>query len=345
MKADLQLNTLVGLPEGFTARGGTLDNLEPAIQLFNRWSRTVIGQDEFADIQSICEEWTAPDVDLAEDVRHIFAPNGELVGHIEVWSKHANPVVHPELWGRLDPDYEDLGIGTWMLRWAEERALYNLPHVPDGLRFAPHVGTYRQSTKAKKLFEDMGYQLIRSTYFMLIEMDGPAPEPVFPDGITLRTYNPGVDAEATYRAEEEAFRDHFGHVQEPFEEGLRSWKRRREQEGFDPTLYFLAMDGDEVAGFSICRPESYHDPNQGWVRSLGVRRPWRKRGLGGALLRHSFNEFYRRGKRKVGLGVDAQNLTGALRLYEGAGMRVDQAYDHYEKELRAGTEISVQSLS
>ena len=59
----------------------------------------------------------------------------------------------------------------------------------------------------------------------------------------------------------------------------------------------------------------------GWVGTLGVRRPWRKRGIGLALLRHSFNEFYRRGKRKVGLGVDAQNLTGALRLYESAGMQ------------------------
>ena len=80
-------------------------------------------------------------------------------------------------------------------------------------------------------------------------------------------------------------------------------------------------------------------------RTLGVRRPWRKRGLGLALLRHSFNEFYRRGKRKVGLGVDAQNLTGALRLYENAGMHVDQTSDLYEKEMPPGTEISVQSLS
>jgi mycothiol synthase len=63
------------------------------------------------------------------------------------------------------------------------------------------------------------------------------------------------------------------------------------------------------------------------------------------LLQHSFNEFYWRGKRKVGLGVDAQNLTGALRLYENAGMHVHKSFELYEKELRAGTEISVQSLS
>jgi ribosomal protein S18 acetylase RimI-like enzyme len=113
----------------------------------------------------------------------------------------------------------------------------------------------------------------------------------------------------------------------------------------DPSLLFLAMDGDEIAGFNLCRPHAFDDPEIGWVGSLGVLRPWRKRGIGLALLRHSFNEFYRRGKRKVGLGVDANNLTGALRLYENAGMRVYRAFDKYEKEMRPGVEASVLTLS
>jgi len=340
-----QLNIL--LPEGLTVRGATMNDVEQAMVLFNRWSRAVIGRDEFTDIESILDEWQASGADPAEDVRLVFAPNGELVGYIEVWTT-AKSRVHPELWGRLDPRYEDRGIGAWMIDWAEQRALRALlPTVPAELRFAPHVGTYRQAEKAKKLFEDMGYHHIRSTYHMVIEMDAPVPEAEFPEGIVLRTYNPEIDAEAVYIAENDAFRDHFGHVERPFEEGLKRWKRDREHEGYDPTLYFLAMDGPsgEIAGVNICRPHSHYDPNRGWVRSLGVRRPWRKRGIGLALLHHSFNEFYRRGKRKVGLGVDAQNLTGALRLYEGAGMQVEQAYDHYEKELRPGTEVSVQSLS
>jgi mycothiol synthase len=345
MKAQIQKETIVGLPKGFTARGATMNDLEQAMALYNRWSRSVIGRDEFTDMGSIRDEWQTPGADPAEDVRLIFSPDGELVGYIEVWPT-ARSLVHPELWARLDPRYEDIGIGTWMMNWAEQRALHALKDVPARLRFAPHVGTYRQAERAKKLFEDMGYRHIRSTYHMVIEMDAPVPEAEFPEGITLRTYNPETDAEAVYRAENNAFRDHFGFVEEPFEEGLKRWKYNREQEGFDPTLYFLAMDGPsgEIAGINLCRPQSYYDPDRGWVRSLGVRRPWRKRGLGLALLRHSFNEFYRRGKRTVGLGVDAQNLTGALRLYESAGMRVQQAYDQYEKELRAGTEISVQSL-
>jgi len=346
MHANLHTDHGVRLPEGFTARGGTMDDLEPAMRLFNRWSRSVIGRDEFAGIESIRDEWQSPGVDPAEDIRHVFAPNGELVGHIEVWTT-AKPLVHPELWARLDPAYEDLGIGTWMMHWAEGRALRALSSVPSELRFAPRVGTYRHAQKAKKLFEELGYQPIRSLYHMLIEMDAPVPEAEFPEGITLRTYNPATDAEAVYRAEQDAFRDHFGYVERPFEEGLKKWKHDREHGGYDPTLFFIAIHGPsgEIVGTNLCRAHSFYNQDRGWVSSLGVRRPWRKRGLGLALLRHSFNEFYRRGKRKVGLGVDAQNLTGALRLYESAGMHIDQAYDTYEKELRPGTEISVQFLS
>jgi mycothiol synthase len=343
MNANLQVNNHVELPEGFSARGANWDDVEPAMRLFNRWSRSVIGRDEFANTQSIRNEWMTPGADPAEDIRLVFAPNGELAGYVEVWTT-ANPPVHPAIWERLDPVYEGVGIDTWMMRWAEQRALQALARVPAELRFAPRLNTYRQAEKVKKLFDDFGYRHTRSFYHMLIEMNAPLPEPEFPEGIILRTYNSATDAEAVYRAEMEAFRDHFGHVEEPFEDGLKHWKYRREHEGYDPTLFFLALDGDEIAGINFCRTHAQYDSEMGWVGSLGVRRPWRRRGLGLALLRHSFNEFYRRGKRKVGLGVDSQNLTGALRIYENAGMHVVQAEDYYEKELRAGTEITTQSL-
>jgi len=334
----------VSLPEGFTVRGARLEDVEPALKLYNSWSQSVIQEDEITDAQAIRNEWVSPGFDPAEDIRLVFAPNGEMVGYIEVWTT-AKPPVHPWIWGRVHPHYEGLGIGTWMLQWGEERAKQALKNVPDDLRFAPHVGIYSKAEKSKKLFEDMGYGYIRSSYRMLIDMNGPVPAPVWPEGITLRTYNSETDAEAVYRAAHESFRDHFGFVEEPFEEGFKRFKHFQiDYEGFDRTLWFLAMDGDEIAGISLCRPNSHDDADLGWVDTLGVRRPWRKRGIGLALLRYSFNEFYRRGKRKVGLGVDAENLTGALRLYENAGMHVHNAFDLYEKEIRSGIEISVQSL-
>jgi GNAT superfamily N-acetyltransferase len=97
---------------------------------------------------------------------------------------------------------------------------------------------------------------------------------------------------------------------------------------------------------SLCFEKSHDDPGLGWVGTLGVCRPWRKRGLGLALLRHSFSELYRHGQRRIGLGVDAESLTGATRLYLKAGMQPDpnHTYLFYEKELRSGIELTTQSV-
>src|SRR5688572_3139809 len=215
MNTQLQKENMVALPEGFTTRGATMNDVESALVLFNRWSRSVIGRDEITDAQALRNEWTSPGFDPGTDIRLVFAPNGELAGYAEVWTT-VKPPVHPWMWGRVDPAYEDLGIGTWILHWAEQRALQELTNVPAGLRFAPRLGTYQEAEKPKRLFADMGYHHIRSSYHMLIEMDAPVSAPEFPVGITLRTYNAGTDAAAVYRAVEDSFRDHFGFVEQPF---------------------------------------------------------------------------------------------------------------------------------
>jgi ribosomal protein S18 acetylase RimI-like enzyme len=345
MNALIHKENIVDLPEGFTARGATMNDIEPSMELINRWSRAVLGWDESISVEGVQREWTSPDFDPVEDIRLVFAPNGEMAGYIEVWTT-GKPPVHPWIWGRVGPNYEGMGIGTWMLQWSQERALRVLPTIAPELRFAPRIGIWRPAEQSKKLFEDFGYHYYRSNYHMLIEMDAPVPAPEFPAGITLRAFNPETDAEAVYLADVDAFRDHFGFVDVPFEEGFKRFKHFMiDYEDFDPSLWFLAMDGDEIAGICLCRSHSYEDPDMSWVSDLGVRRPWRKRGIGLALLRHSFNELYRRGRSKIGLGVDAQNLTGALRLYEGAGMHIHRAFDNYEKEMRPGVEITLQSLA
>lgn len=332
------------LPKGFTVREAVLSDMTDALELFNRWSRSVIQEDEITDAEAIRTEWVSPGFDPAKDIRLVFAPDGGMVGYVEVWT-NAAPPVHPWIWGRVDPRYEGLGIGSYLLAWAEERAKEALDRVPSDLRFAPQVGTYRQADKARALFEDMGYRRIRSSYTMRINLDAPPPAPEWSPGVALRPYNPETDLEAVYRAVDEAFSDHYGYVKAPFEEGLERFKHfMTDYEGFDPALWFLAVNGEEIAGISLCRDRAFDNPEVGWVSTLGVRRPWRKRGVGLALLRHSFGELYRRGKRMAGLGVDAENLTGALRLYERAGMRVHRAFDRFEKETRPGREISVQSL-
>ena len=343
------MNTLlekskIELPHGFTTRGAELDDADAAVKLFNTWSQTVIHQNELSDPNILRNEWASPGFNPATDIRLVFSPEGMLVGYIEAWTT-SKPPVHPWLWGRVHPEFGGLGIGTWLLQWAEERACKVLDILPADLRFAPRTGIYQSVVDSKKLFEDRGFVRIRSSYDMRIDMEETPPTPLWADGITLRTADPETDSRAIYQVDRDSFRDHFGYIEEPFEEGFARFKHFLLGEDSDPSLWFLAMDGDEIAGISLCRPSSYDDPDLGWVNILGVRREWRKRGIGLALLQHSFGEFYKRGKRKVGLGVDAQNLTGALKLYERAGMHVHQAFDQYEKTIRSGREISVESLS
>jgi len=344
MNTKIQNESIVELPEGFTARGAVLEDVDEALKLYNRWSQSVIHEDEITDAVAIRTEWVSPGFDPTQDIRLVFAPNGEMVGYVEVWTT-SKPPVHPWIWARVDPRYEGLGIGIWLLTWGEERAKKALDKVPADLRFAPQVGTYQEAETSKKLFADVGYHRIRSSYNMRINMDTPPADPEWPAGITLRIFNPETDMAAVYRAVDESFRDHYGYVDVPFEEGLERFKHfMTGYEGFDPTLWFLAMDGDEIAGICLCRSHAYDNPDVGYINTLGVLRNWRKRGIGLALLRHSFGELYRRGKRMAGLGVDAENLTGALHLYESAGMYVHQAFERFEKEIRPGREISVQSL-
>lgn len=110
--------------------------------------------------------------------------------------------------------------------------------------------------------------------------------------------------------------------------------------GFDPTLWFIPFENGQIVGTALCE----YRGELGWVGSLSVRRPWRRKGVALALLRHVFGDFYHRGTRKVGLDVDAQSLTGATRLYEKAGMHIVYQENQYQKELRPGVELSTQAL-
>jgi mycothiol synthase len=171
------------------------------------------------------------------------------------------------------------------------------------------------------------YELVRHFFDMEIDLDEEPPEPRWPEGISVRTFRPG-DERAIYDVDLEAFEDHW----DPVDIGFDEWREHfLESSDFDPELWFLAEEREELAGFSLCSGE--RRPDTGYVNVLAVRRPWRNRGLGTALLLHSFREFRRRGRAKADLNVDGDNLTGALRLYERAGMHVVRRYDHYWKEL------------
>jgi mycothiol synthase len=295
------------------------------------------------DADSLRNTWQVPGFDPTRDVYFVFSPEAALAGYLEVWT-NADPPVHPFIWGIVAPEFQGRGIGTHLLAWGEQRARRVLEAVPPDIRVAPVAGTPAVIKSSKDLLENNGWGYIRSFYTMLIDLDSTPPAPEFPPDVRPRTFR-AEDAEAVFRTVDESFSDHFGHVDQPFASAFARFRHNMiEDPIFDPSLWFLGMAGEEIAGAALCRLKAPDDPECGYVSILGVRRQWRKRGLGLALLRQAFGEFQRRGYRKVSLGVDAQNITGALRLYEKAGMRVIRQFDQYEKEFRPGRELRVQDL-
>jgi mycothiol synthase len=222
-------------------------------------------------------------------------------------------------WASVAPAFAGRGLGAELIRLAEERT-----RELGGSRL--QLGSFSQNEAASRLFEGLGYTVVRHHYRMAIELGSPPPAPEWPSGITPAVFDL-ADARAVHAALQEALADDWSHTPTSFAE----WKRiRLESPDFDPTLWTVAWDGDEVAGVIRGDPKHW---GGGWIGVLGVRRPWRRRGLGLALLRRAFAEFLSRGERRVGLGVDAQNPSGATRLYERAGMHVEAEHLTWEKEV------------
>lgn len=331
------------LPEKFSVRPAVLADMPAIHRLESKRSKEYLNL-EGLSLERLTNEYQTPGFEPERSVRLIEDQGGTLVGLVEVWDE-ADPPVHPFIWMTVDPDLEGQGLEDFLLEWAEGRAAEALERVDPKLRVAMRSHPLSQIQATASALLNAGFKVIRHGFRMRIDMDERPPAPTWPEGISLRPYDPDQDARAVFETDEEVFRDHFGFVEgDPEEEFKRFMHHMAGDDSYDPTLWFLAVDGEEIVAICICRRYGAEDPEAGYISSLGVKRAWRRRGIAQALLLHAFGEYYRRGKRKVELGVDGESLTGATELYKKVGMYELRRYDTYEKLLRPGIDISVTQL-
>ena len=307
------------LPAGYALRRPARGDFDAVYALTTRIALARHGEADFTRADLLAD-WQGEDFDRERDAWMVTRTDGSLVGYAELWRDDGERV---GIGVRVDPEQCGRGIGSLLRELAEARAAELGPAA--GVTVRQWVPVTDAAACAQLI--SAGYLVVRRFWRMHIDVADAPEAPVWPQGIAVHTLRRDGDERAVYAALQDAFRDHWGQSVPPYER----WQQREiQREDFDPSLWFLALPAQEIAGVALCR----HHGDMGWVDDLGVRRAYRRRGLGMALLRHVFAAFYARGIRRIGLGVDAGNVTGATRLYARAGMRVYRAWDLYDKELR-----------
>jgi ribosomal protein S18 acetylase RimI-like enzyme len=273
---------------------------------------SLYGQSAFsqADLE---DEWL--ELELERDTR-VVRDGDRVVGYGVVRERGERWLVE----GYVHPDAFGRGIGKLIATGLQEDA---------ARRGAGRIqnAALEADSAARRLLESLGYTAVRVFRELRIELDAPPPAPEWPGGLRVFPFEPERDALEFHAAQQEAFADAWDFTPRDFE-----WwsKVHLGSERFDPTLWCVVRAGDEMAAGTICTGDTY---GGGFVNVLFTRRPWRRQGVGAALLSDSFGRFWERGEHSVGLGVDTASDTGAFRLYERAGMTPVLGWIVYEREL------------
>ena len=324
------MTTMNTLSKNLTLRHAGWTDLEAVAQLIY----DVCEADGDTTVANTPEElrnwWNTEGFNIETDAFVVEAQDGSLAGYEELFNENAHAHLNAD--GYVHPKFKGLGVGTSLLHAAEVRAREHIPLAAPELRVFIRVSTDSKDETGNAMFAHEGYSVIRHHWRMEIKLDKAPPAVILPEGIKLRPFIREQHDRLVWEADNEAFRDHWGSHESTFEE----WQHRKfGRSDFDPSLWMIAWDGDQIAGYS----QNRFRMGIGWIGTLGVRRPWLKKGLGLARLQHSLGEFHKRGMNTIGLGVDASNPTGATRLYQRAGMYVASEFVTYEKELRAGQNL------
>ncbi|HEY5169716.1 MAG TPA: GNAT family N-acetyltransferase [Thermoleophilia bacterium] len=310
------------LPAGYIVRHPTEADLPAAQAVLDAAESHDAGEARAHD-DELATDWKDPESHPKTDWWVIVGPADSIV---------AVGWLRPETAGEITadfyvrPEHRGLALGDVLLDLIVARAAQLPSRRPDGAVRRLVAWSEDHDHVRRAALDGRGFQPVRQFYEMAMDLDEePAPAQWSP-GVTPRSFRPGLDEQYVWEADGEAFSEHYLYQLRPFEE----WRLHHlETADADPTLWWLAWDGEELAGYvtAVCGEHG------AVVGDLAVRKPWRGRGIGRALLLAAFQTLRERGQSVVRLMVDAQNVTNAVRVYEAAGMHVSRRFDVMEKPL------------
>lgn len=316
------------LPDGWTTRRPTLDDVPDLLKLVHASDIAAIGEPDFT-ADEVREALTAPNTDPEQDCWVVLDESQEIIG----WAYPENPsgrdrefievYVEPV---RGLPAFAPL-LDLILARVAVRAA--NFGHDAVTVR----AGAIPSETAWIDTLSAAGFTFVKQYARMTLSLAGvPAAEPDVPAGVTIRPLRPDDEGEMRrfHAMVEESFADtdHPATTYDAWRERLAS----ASSVSFDE--WFVAEVDGEWAGVLESSDQGVEE-NEGWVKALAVHRPYRRRGVGRALLRRAFAAYAAKGRSSAGLGVDLENPTEAARLYRSVGMTPAYEVNMYQRTVVA----------
>jgi mycothiol synthase len=283
---------------------------------------------------------TGPTV-MPEENAFLFEVGGQLVAYSHATLEDGLEESVFLLRGLVHPDWRRRGIGTRVIQRLEKRVRERLGEARNQTVTIDLMAELNHQDR-HALFRKMGYEPVR--YFFRMECplrEGgtavPLPAPAYPPGSVVRSMAERSDLRAVSQATDEAFQGQWGHT----EIALEQWQHWTSDPDYHPELWLAAWDTeqDRVAGVCLNSVEPGHNARvgrqEGWIHVLAVRQPYRGQGLGRALLLAGMRALQKQGMSWAMLGVDTENVTGALHLYESAGFRPVKRFAAFRKRVRS----------
>jgi ribosomal protein S18 acetylase RimI-like enzyme len=222
-------------------------------------------------------------------------------------------------------EVRDLGTGLGIAAAARHRAA-----APDGPAWTARAGAWAADVDYAAALTAHGFAPSRTFYRMRIESSSPempAEMPPLPDGVEIVVSDDEETRRRILAVDNDSFSEHYNFTAREYDEWWAYWSAgtARDPEGW----WLLTVDGVDAA---LCLlDETRAEIDDGYVAVLGVREEFRGRGLAQLLLRRAFVRYRDLGRAGTQLGVDAENGTGAVRVYESVGMRVTRAIQGFSQ--------------
>lgn len=301
-----------------TLRAWTRDDLTGMVALIN--ARVAAdGEGEYATVASIAEQYDhLRNCDPATDIAVAVDPAGEVVGYSRV------------AWFDVDGGHRDYfvvfegtdgptGLTESLLDWGLDRSMaIAATHDHPDRRLAAWAN---EGSERARLLETRGFEAYAWSAFMVRPHLDAIPAAPLPDGLDLRAVTP-EHWRRIWEADINAFRDGRFYI----EQTETDWERFIDEAKQGTDLWQVAWDGDDVAGQVRTRFSDEEIDRLGrrraWTEDISTRRDWRGRGVASALIAASLRQLAERGFDEAALGVDLDNPTGALGVYERLGYAV-----------------------